>query len=236
MCQPPKVIECMKTLLELEDPATIIEIGTYNGGLTTLLTDIKPDVTIHTFDISPIPENLPKTAFPHQKDVFQYKSEIIKLIRRHGKTILFCDGGDKVREFNEFAPYLKEDDCILGHDFATPGWAWVEITEEEIENAVITNDLVHNIQEIMGQAAWVSYKKQTAQGWLIQNRACDAILDVLPYCIRNARIIEQFLGIIANLNTLIWIVQTPVNFFSQVRKVISDTNIMNARLRSQFTQ
>tara|TARA_R110000765_G_scaffold55804_1_gene110460 strand:- start:229 stop:900 length:672 start_codon:yes stop_codon:yes gene_type:complete len=33
------------------------------------------------------------------------------------KTFIFCDGGDKVKEFNNYAPLLKSGDCIAVHDW-----------------------------------------------------------------------------------------------------------------------
>jgi len=43
--------------------------------------------------------------------------KIEELIQASGCTVLLCDGGDKPREFNFFAPYLKKGDYILAHDF-----------------------------------------------------------------------------------------------------------------------
>lgn len=33
------------------------------------------------------------------------------------KTFIFCDGGDKAKEFNLYAPFLKSGDCIAVHDW-----------------------------------------------------------------------------------------------------------------------
>ena len=33
------------------------------------------------------------------------------------KTFIFCDGGDKAKEFNMYAPLLKKGDCIAVHDW-----------------------------------------------------------------------------------------------------------------------
>tara|TARA_R110000765_G_scaffold24535_2_gene61339 strand:- start:4667 stop:5338 length:672 start_codon:yes stop_codon:yes gene_type:complete len=33
------------------------------------------------------------------------------------KTFIFCDGGDKIKEFNTYAPLLKSGDCIAVHDW-----------------------------------------------------------------------------------------------------------------------
>ena len=42
------------------------------------------------------------------------------------KTFIFCDGGDKAREFNMYAPLLKSGDCIAVHDWGKEIF-WPEI-------------------------------------------------------------------------------------------------------------
>lgn len=46
------------------------------------------------------------------------------------KTFIFCDGGDKVKEFNTYAPLLKTGDCIAVHDWGH------EIFMDQIEETV----------------------------------------------------------------------------------------------------
>ena len=54
-----------------------------------------------------------------RKDIFENADEIIVLIQKPGITVLFCDGGNKVREFKTFAPHLKKGDIIAVHDWMT---------------------------------------------------------------------------------------------------------------------
>ena len=54
----------------------------------------------------------------HYKDVFtdEVKNHVKENIDQF-KTFIFADGGDKTREFNEYAPFLKVGDCIAVHDW-----------------------------------------------------------------------------------------------------------------------
>jgi tetratricopeptide (TPR) repeat protein len=162
--QPPAVVECFAAFARQENPATIIEIGTYNGGLTRLLANTFPAAKIYTFDILDKPAGLPDRVVFRPGNIFEAIPHVARLIRSPGQTLVLCDGGNKVEEFNTFAPYLKTNDCIMGHDCLTPGWRWVEITEEAIEGAVERNGLAANLQDVMGRAAWLSYKKRPIPG------------------------------------------------------------------------
>ena len=53
------------------------------------------------------------------KALDKYLINLIKTnIQKEGKTLLFCDGGDKKCEFNTFSPFLKDGDFIMLHDYA----------------------------------------------------------------------------------------------------------------------
>jgi hypothetical protein len=87
-------------------------------------------------------------------DVFnaETENEIKELICQNGVTVIFCDGGNKIREFNLFSKYLKSGDYILAHDYAQNKeyfeqqikgkiWDWCEITDQDIQNACEENNL-----------------------------------------------------------------------------------------------
>ena len=46
-------------------------------------------------------------------------SKIIDFIQEEGKTIVLCDGGNKIKEFNLLAKYIKSGDIIMAHDYAS---------------------------------------------------------------------------------------------------------------------
>jgi hypothetical protein len=55
--------------------------------------------------------------FFHQ-DVFSVQTQQhLKENISEFKTFIFCDGGDKAKEFNMYAPMLKPGDCIAVHDW-----------------------------------------------------------------------------------------------------------------------
>jgi hypothetical protein len=58
---------------------------------------------------------------------------IMKEIEKPGRTILFCDGGDKIHEFRTFAPRLKENDIVAVHDWGRA------ITMDHIKETVTDN-------------------------------------------------------------------------------------------------
>jgi hypothetical protein len=70
-------------------------------------------------------------------DVFdsRVKAEIENYIRQPGRTVLFCDGGDKIHEFRVFAPSLKVGDVIAAHDWPRA------ISEEWVSQTIADNDL-----------------------------------------------------------------------------------------------
>jgi hypothetical protein len=104
-------------------PRRVIEIGTCKGGLSSLLSGVLAmyGAEFHTMDVrAGGQENqyplYGKSEF-YQWDCFQHISEIRQLIQRPGKTFLLCDGGNKAKEFNTFAHFLKPGDVIAGHDY-----------------------------------------------------------------------------------------------------------------------
>jgi len=50
-------------------------------------------------------------------DIFKESKQISKLIKQEGRSIVFCDGGDKPHELRTFAPSLKKGDIIACHDW-----------------------------------------------------------------------------------------------------------------------
>lgn len=124
----------------------IIEIGTYFGGFTKILSDSnlgKNSNGIYTFDIEDLKlnkrqymiekreivlphknvsqslfENCTNVSF-HKMNIFS--EEALKYIKSkidNNKVIIFCDGGNKPQEFNLFSRFLKKDDFILAHDYS----------------------------------------------------------------------------------------------------------------------
>lgn len=141
----------------------IIEIGSYNGGLSSYIYDSKnKDAFFVSYDIEPTinqAKHKKENAEINFKigDCFDpevYK-EIEASIKRPGKTLMICDGGNKTKEFIEFSSFLKKEDVIILHDYkdenyeelffeAKNYWQWpymFECSYDTIKQAVIDNKL-----------------------------------------------------------------------------------------------
>jgi|TARA_R110000823_G_scaffold282981_1_gene401181 hypothetical protein len=137
---------------------TIVEIGSYNGGLSSYIFDHKnPNATFVSYDINPsINEIKNRNDIDFRVgDCFEDSTfkEIVSFIEKKGKTLLICDGGNKTKEFNDFSKYLKKDDIIILHDYlseefdwggTTEYWQWpygYETSWDEIKDSVKNNNL-----------------------------------------------------------------------------------------------
>ena len=101
-------------------PKRIIEIGTALGGFTQFLKKVSDEshlnIDILSYDIHKMAwyEDMVKTGIDVRvENIFDVdysfiKQEVIDFIQQDGITIVLCDGGDKVREFNILSNYIKE--------------------------------------------------------------------------------------------------------------------------------
>ena len=131
MAQTEKAITLWERVLKRTDFTRIIEIGTFHGGFSIYLLlhtlgDRRKE--FYTFDIinwrdydhNPKIKNvLELDKYFYKMDVFENIDFIKKIFSKRGINILFCDGGDKEKEFNTFAPLMKPRDIIAVHDWGT---------------------------------------------------------------------------------------------------------------------
>ena len=91
-------------------------------------------------------------------DVFkpEVADEIKTLIQQPGRSILFCDGSDKVHEFRVFAPFLKGNDVIAAHDW--PRAICEEWVAETIEEVDLKQIMVKECTQYKTYTAW--FKKR----------------------------------------------------------------------------
>jgi hypothetical protein len=158
--------------------SNIVEIGSYNGGLSSYLFDTKKQETFFvSYDIDPT-INIAKQTRPdidfRTGDCFETEcfNEIAEHIGRPGKTLMLCDGGFKEREFNEFSKYLKKGDIILLHDYkkdndlfeeAMAFWQWPYYAEAHyaaIEDCVREIGLEEYESQTFNFHFWGSYIKK----------------------------------------------------------------------------
>ena len=134
---------------------------------------LSDNATIHSFDVDAsigqrqISNKVNKVKF-YEENVFE--TDTIELILNSSKknTIIFCDGGDKIAEFNKFSKLLKRNDLIFAHDFAIDlksfetnnVWDYFECNEGAIKQSIDTNNLKPLMQDIFLNVAWGSYIKE----------------------------------------------------------------------------
>lgn len=166
--QNPKAIELIPKFIEESKPSRILEIGTSFGGLTYLLKK-HIDVPIISVDIDLKDERIFTNSTFYNQDIFDnifLVNVIIPFIKQEGRTIVFCDGGNKIKEFNYFSTQIKENDLILAHDYFTNkeefqisrDWDWCEITEDDITLSSEKNNLSVEY-DYLKKIQWVCKRK-----------------------------------------------------------------------------
>jgi cephalosporin hydroxylase len=164
-------------------PKTIIEIGTSHGGLTLLIRDIldeenMSDVNLITYDKDKFNyldyhiengkkiDSRIKNIFNHMYDDIVELDEIRDLITLTGTTIVLCDGGYKKAEFRLLSDLIKTGDIIMGHDYSPTKeyfegninnkiWNWLELTDNDITESCLKNNLEPFMDEEFKQVVWV---------------------------------------------------------------------------------
>jgi tRNA A58 N-methylase Trm61 len=170
-------------LLETTKPKRILEIGTGAGGLTLFLRDKLNELGlketfIKSFDVNDTifnPSEFDLTNLELSKDnlfgggnnfVLERHDLIDPFIKSEGLTIVMCDGGNKVREFNQISPLLKSGDIIMAHDYVETSdlfeseyknkiWNWCEIQEVDIEQVCTQENLDNFMKEDFNKIVWV---------------------------------------------------------------------------------
>jgi len=177
--QNPLAFEAFYKLLLKLKPKRIIEMGTAIGGLTRYLNYMCKELNLKTSIISyEINENPDYVDMREEgidvrlENIFNIgwkkliNTEIIDIIQSDGTSLVLCDGGNKVSEFNIFSQYIKPGDVIMAHDYAESievfntkiketYWNWHEISDIDIQDAVDSNNLIPFMQDIFTKAVWV---------------------------------------------------------------------------------
>ena len=119
------------TLINEFNLAGVIEIGLFRGGLADMLIHRRERFTDFQYlgfqmDGSELSEHVRGKPGVIIADCFAPESigMIQKFIASAPRPVLvYCDGGDKPREMNTYAPMLRRNDYLMAHDY--PG----EITD-----------------------------------------------------------------------------------------------------------
>lgn len=159
-------------------PSRILEIGSSFGGLSMLMEDILEELDIEceiiSVDVKNRGQTNKKTRFIIEnifnEDYSLKSEEYSRFIQQEGISVVICDGGNKVKEFNELCNFLKDEDFIMAHDYAESRkffieeikgkkWNGLEITEKGISDCSKRNNLQHFMKDEMANIAWVCKQK-----------------------------------------------------------------------------
>lgn len=175
----------LEQLLQTIRPSRILEIGTAGGGLTLFLRDTLnaigldyvpivsydvvecnwyPTLREHNIDIRI------KNLFDHAYLNLIYPEDVVPYIQQEGTTLVLCDGGHKIGEFNELAPHIKVGDFIMAHDYVDTWdnykqnfvgkiWDWCEVEEKYIADVSEKHNLVYYQKDIFDKVVWVCKTK-----------------------------------------------------------------------------
>jgi cephalosporin hydroxylase len=163
-------------------PVRILEIGTALGGFTQFLKwvsdDINHPMNILSYDIHEhdwYKEMINNGIDIRIENVFSnnydsVESSVINFIQNDGVTVVLCDGGYKIGEFNILSKYIKPGDFIMAHDYSENKeifeskinrkiWNWFEISNDDIIQSCIDNNLIVYEKEIFEDVVWTCRKK-----------------------------------------------------------------------------
>ena len=114
---------CLNRLLETRRPRVIIELGTGTGASANFFAWHSCYVErVYTFDKQTEKRLVTaKNTVYRGQDIFDGKTigEIEEIVQKNAKCLIFCDNGDKRKEFAIYSGLLKENDLIAVHDFGT---------------------------------------------------------------------------------------------------------------------
>ena len=164
-------------------PKRILEIGTALGGFTMFLKIVSDEnnlnIDIRSYDVVNLPwyDHLKNVGIDHRvenvfmEDYNNTTEEVKDFIKSEGVTVILCDGGNKIKEFNLLSNFLKKGDFILAHDFSINSevfkkemfekvWNWCEISEADISVSSNKNNLFFYNYDEFKKTAWVCKLKE----------------------------------------------------------------------------
>lgn len=119
-----------KLLNRYDEIVCIVELGTFNGAFSTYLylQALQRGMHFYTYDKddyasvsdAPVAKQLGLGGHFWHMDIFKNGSEDLQRVLRCPPLhpmILFCDNGNKTKEFKTFAPMLSQGDIIGVHDW-----------------------------------------------------------------------------------------------------------------------
>lgn len=181
--QTHEVYEVFYNFLNEVKPVRILEIGTALGGFTQFLKwvseEINHPIDILSYDIygrSWYDDMINSGIDVRIEDIFTdnyqgVKQEVIDFIQQDGVTIVLCDGGNKIGEFNVLSNFIKSGDFIMAHDYGENKevfetkinrklWNWFEISNDDIKDSCVSNNLDYYNKEVFETVVWTCRQKK----------------------------------------------------------------------------
>jgi len=176
--QTPNAYKVFYEFMEVVKPKRILEIGTGLGGFTmftrmcsddlNLNTEIRSyDVSAHSGDQDLRDMNIDvRIENVFNSNYTEVDKSVIDFVQQDGSTVVLCDGGNKIHEFNLLSDYIKPGDFIMAHDYASDPeyfkehvymklWNWHEIADSDIKEATDRNKLSPYMKDKFDSAVWV---------------------------------------------------------------------------------
>ena len=124
-----------------------VEIGIYKGGLAALLVHSTKHipgleylgVEIDSQIIEPTVRKLLWLRDAHSKETIESVRQWFS--RKPGPALIYCDGGNKPKEFAKYAPIIRVGDFIGAHDWDYGGYQRAEIKPKDVGKPVEDNNL-----------------------------------------------------------------------------------------------
>lgn len=171
--QNHRIFDYFPSFFEEEKFDIVIEIGTSEGGLSLYIHELSQNYNFDfwTYDTEMMLNDLPPFDFRKKSawDGEGYNEIITALDESDKKALLLVDGGNKILEFNLYAPFLKKGDYIMTHDYAPDKnfhekymkygiWEWCQITEKDLNLEVYGLSKNHHSDDFLN-VAWGCFVK-----------------------------------------------------------------------------
>jgi len=176
--QVKNVVNVFPDFFNKEKFEIIIEIGTHLGGFSSWLYEQSKLYKFQfiTYDIE---DKLWRVRSIYNKVPFDFRmlnvcenpgeKEIETILLSNKRCLIMCDGGDKIKEFNLFAPKLKKGDFIMTHDYAPDKnyfkkhinkkiWNWFESYDDALN--IEDNNLEKIYSKNFIPVVWSCFKKR----------------------------------------------------------------------------
>jgi hypothetical protein len=162
-------------------PSRVLEIGTWKGYFTGFLKKVSdggPGFEIVSYDTQWFKEHEAfiaegidiKIENPFTGDYDGLKEEVSGYIQEPGITVVLCDNGNKIKEFNCVARYLKPGDYIMAHDYVDTAENFREnyygkiclsheISDNDIAEICIKENLETVDKQTFDAVVWVCKRK-----------------------------------------------------------------------------